>query len=88
MKAKYVYLSIMHSKFLVPMVFILSFFILFFVIKGFLDNKVIGIIDHPGLQGEIFFQQNVIHKLSLQFYTIAHHRDILCKVFLRFFLVH
>ena len=43
---------------------ILLFFLMCFVVKGLLQNKVIGMIGHPGLLGELLFQKNIIYNFE------------------------
>jgi hypothetical protein len=50
------------SRYITPIISIVFCLILLCAEKRFLDNrKIIGTIGHPGLQGEILFQKNIIY---------------------------
>jgi len=51
-------------KYAVLVIFVLSFFIFCFAGQDYLNNKIIGRADYPGLQGEILFQQNIIYNFE------------------------
>ena len=47
------------QRYIILIIFIIGSLILGVAIKGVFHNKVIGMIDHPGLQGEIFMAENI-----------------------------
>lgn len=44
--------------------FIVSCLVMMLAVKGFLHNKIIGMISHPGLQGEILFQKIIVYNFE------------------------
>lgn len=53
-----------YRKFLIVSILIFVLFALFYGEKKFLNNKIIGMSGHPGLQGEILFQENIVYNFK------------------------
>ncbi|MBN1871067.1 MAG: hypothetical protein JW800_00680 [Candidatus Omnitrophica bacterium] len=53
----------MKTKYLL-LIFFIVIIVLMAVSPALKDNKIIGIVDSPGLQGEILFQENIIYNIK------------------------
>lgn len=53
-----------YYRYIIVGVFILLFCLFYSMGKSFLSSKIIGIIGHPGLQGELLFQRNIIYNFE------------------------